>query len=123
VQQWSELPRGEALFESIFAFENFPTTPNMHLRGVEVLVDTAFEKTSYPLTIMVGADTQLSMRVLYDDLRIDHATIKLLLRYFQSLLENMAAGFDRPLSAIEILTPVEIELLLNHFNANLEASI
>jgi hypothetical protein len=63
------------------------------------------------------------MRELYDDQRIDHATIKLLLRYFQSLLENMAAGFDRPLSAIEILTPVEIELLLNHFNANLEASI
>ena len=58
---------------------------------------------------MVGPGKQLILRVLYDDLRIDHATVKLLLRHFQSLLENMAAGFDRPLSAVDILAPVESE--------------
>ena len=119
VQQWSELPRGEALFESIFAFGNFPT-PNMLLRGEEVVLDSSFEKTNYPLTLMVGPGTQLTVRVLYDHLRTDHTTIKLLLRHFQSVLENMAAGFDRPLSAIEILTPVESEQLLDDFNADLE---
>ncbi|HET9789063.1 MAG TPA: condensation domain-containing protein, partial [Pyrinomonadaceae bacterium] len=103
VQQWSDLPRGAALFDSLFAFENFPATPNVHVKDVEVSIDTSFEKTSYPLTIMVGPGTQLVVRVLYDDLQIDHATVKLLLRHFQSLLENMAAGFNRPLSAIEIL--------------------
>lgn len=120
VQQWSDLPPNEALFNSIFAFENFPTTPNMRLQGLEVSLDAAFEKTSYPLTIMVGPGAQLIVRVLYDDLRIDHATVKLLLRHFQSLLENMSAGFDQPLSAIEIVTPVESEQLLDEFNANLE---
>jgi non-ribosomal peptide synthetase component F len=119
VQQWSELPRGEALFESIFAFGNFPT-PNMLLRGEEVVLDSSFEKTNYPLTLMVGPGKQLIVRVLYDELRTDHTTIKLLLRHFQSVLENMAAGFDRPLSAIEILTPVESEQLLDDFNADLE---
>ena len=120
VQQWSDLPRGEALFESLFTFENFPTTPNVRVKNVEVLIDTSFEKTSYPLTIMVGPGTQLIVRVLYDDLRIDHATVSLLVRHFQSLLENMAVGFDRPLSAVEILAPVESELLLDQFNADLE---
>lgn len=120
VQQWSDLPRGEALFESLFTFENFPATPNVRLRDVEVSIDTSFEKTSYPLTVMVGPGTQLIVRLLYDDLRIDHSTVKLLLSHFQSLLENMAAGFDRPLSEVEILAPVESELLLDHFNADLE---
>ena len=120
VQQWSDLPRGAVLFDSLFAFENFPATPNVHVKDVEVSIDTSFEKTSYPLTIMVGPGTQLVVRVLYDDLQIDHATVKLLLRHFQSLLENMAAGFNRPLSAIEILAPVESDLLLDEFNADLE---
>ena len=120
VQQWSDLPRGEALFESIFTFQNFPTPPDMRVKGVEVLLATSFEKTSYPLTIMVGTGTQVTMRVLYDDLRIDHATVKLLLRHYHSLLENMAAGFERPLSDIEIVAPVESELLLDQFNADLE---
>lgn len=120
VQQWSDLARGESLFESLFTFENFPTTPNVHVTNVEVLIDTSFEKTSYPLTIMVGPGTQLVARVLYDDLQIDHATVKLLLRHFQALLENMATGFDRPVSAVEILAPVESELLLDQFNADFE---
>jgi non-ribosomal peptide synthetase component F len=93
----------------------------MLLRGEEVVLDSSFEKTNYPLTLMVGPGTQLTVRVLYDHLRTDHTTIKLLLRHFQSVLENMAAGFDRPLSAIEILTPVESEQLLDDFNADLEA--
>lgn len=120
VQQWSDLPRGEALFDSIFTFDNFPTPSDMGAKTVEVLLDTSFEKTNYPLTIMVGPSTELNVRVLYDDLRIDHATIKLLLRHFQSLLDNMAEGFDRPLSTVEILAPVESEFLLDQFNADLE---
>lgn len=120
VQQWSDLPRGEALFDSIFTFDNFPTPADMGAKTVEVLLDTSFEKTNYPLTIMIGPSSELNVRVLYDDLRIDHATIKLLLRQFQSLLDNMAAGFDRPLSSVEILAPVESEFLLDQFNADLE---
>ena len=120
VQQWSDLPHGEALIESLFTFENFPSPPNMHVKDVEVSIDTSFEKTNYPLTIIVGPGTQVVVRVLYDDLQIDHATLKLLLRHFQSLLENMAAGFDQPLSAVEILAPVESELLLDQFNADFE---
>ena len=92
----------------------------MGVQGVDILIDTSFEKTNYPLTIMVGPGTKLLVRVLYDDLRIDHATTKLLLRHFHSLLENMAAGFERPLSDVEILAPVESELLLDDFNADLE---
>ena len=119
VQQWSDLPHGEALIESLFTFENFPV-PELDVKNVEVSIDASIEKTNYPLTVLVGAVTQVAVRVLYDDLRIDHATINLLVRQFQSLLENMAAGFARPLSAIDILAPVESELMLDDFNADLE---
>jgi non-ribosomal peptide synthase protein (TIGR01720 family) len=120
VQQWSGIARSEQLFESIFAFENFPVTPNTLETGLDISIATAFEKNSYPLTIMAAAGTQLTLRVLYDDLRIDDATVKRLLRHFESLLENMAAGFDRPVSALNIVNAVETGQLVDDFNADLE---
>jgi non-ribosomal peptide synthase protein (TIGR01720 family) len=120
VQQWSEVARSEQLFESIFALENFPVTPNTHDTGLDISMATAFEKTSYPLTIMAAAGTQLTLRILYDDLRIDDATVKRLLGHFESLLENMAGGFDRPVSALNIVTSAETEQLLDRFNDNFE---
>jgi len=120
VQQWSEIARSEQLFESIFAFENFPATPNAHETGLDISLASAFEKTSYPLAIVVAAGAQLTLRVLYDDLRIDDATVKRLLRHFESLLENIAGGFDRPVSALNLVNAVETEQLVDDFNADLE---
>jgi non-ribosomal peptide synthetase component F len=120
VQQWSDIPRNQQLFESIFTFENYPVTQNRRETDLEISMATAFEKTSYPLTLMAGAGTQLTLRVLYDDLRIDHATVKRLLRHFESLLENMAGGFDRPVSALNVVNTVEAEQLVDDFNADLE---
>ena len=119
VQQWSGIARGEQLFESIFAFENAPV--NAHeTSGLEISLAAAFEKTSYPLTIMAVVDRQLVLRVLYDDLRITNATVKRVLGHFESLLENMANGFDRPVSALNIINAFETEELLDAFNADLE---
>jgi hypothetical protein len=118
VQQWSDAPRGEPLFENIFAFENYPVTRNE--TGPEIVIDRSFEKTSYPLTIMVSPGTQLILRMLYDDLRIDDATVKRLLQHFQSLLENMAVDFYQPVSNLQIVTAVENEQLVDEFNADLE---
>ena len=121
VQQWSGIARSEQLFESIFAFENSPVMPYAHETGwPDISLAAAFEKTSYPLTIMAVVDTQLILRVLYDDLRIDDATIKRLLGHFESLLENMAGDFDRPVSALNIVNAVEAEQLVDEFNADLE---
>jgi non-ribosomal peptide synthase protein (TIGR01720 family) len=121
VQQWSSVARSEQLFESIFAFENSPLMTKTHqTSGLDISLAAAFEKTSYPLTIMAVADTQLILRVIYDDLRVDNATVKRLLRYFESLLENMAAGFDHPVSALNVVKAVETEALVDDFNADLE---
>lgn len=120
VRQWSDIGPSEQLFESIFAFENFPVTPNTHEKSLDIRLATAFEKTSYPLTIMAGAGTQLTLRLLYDDLRIPDATVKRLLRNFESLLENLSRGFDRPVAALNLVNAVETEQLVDDFNADLE---
>jgi non-ribosomal peptide synthase protein (TIGR01720 family) len=119
VQQWSGVARGEQLFESIFAFENAPV--NTHeTSGIEISLAAAFEKTSYPLTILAVVDRQLVVRVLYDDLRIDNAAVTRVLGHFESLLENMAGGFDSPVSALNIFNAFETEELVDDFNADLE---
>ena len=119
VQQWSDIAHREQLFESIFAFENAPL--NAHeTSGIEISLAASFEKTSYPLTIMAVVDRQLVVRVLYDDLRIGDATIKRVLGHFESLLENMAGGFDRPISALNIVNGFETEEMVDDFNTDLE---
>lgn len=122
VQQWSGIARGEQLFDSIFAFENAPMNAvnAQETSGLEISAAAAFEKTSYPLTIMAVVDRQLVLRVLYDDLRIDNAAVKRVLGHFESLLENMAGGFDRPVSALNIVNAFETEELIEDFNADLE---
>jgi len=120
VQQWSDIARGEQLFESIFVFQNTPVTPNTPEMDLNISISTAFEKTNYPLTILSVVDRQLVLRFLYDDLRIGDATVKRVLGHFESLLENMAGGFDRPISALNIFNAFETEELVDDFNADLE---
>jgi non-ribosomal peptide synthase protein (TIGR01720 family) len=119
VQQWSGIARGEQLFDSIFAFENAPVNAP-ETGGLEISAAPSFEKTSYPLTILAVVNRQLVLRVLYDDLRIDNATVKRVLGHFEFLLENMAGGFDRPVSALNIVNAFETEELVDDFNADLE---
>jgi hypothetical protein len=69
---------------------------------------------------MAVVDRQLVVRVLYDDLRVGDATVKRVLGHFESLLENMAGGFDRPISALNIFNGFETEELVDDFNADLE---
>jgi non-ribosomal peptide synthetase component F len=122
IQGWSEVPRGQPLFESIYAFENYPviaSSDEVNLRlKTEVL--SAFERTSYSLTVMASVDTQLTLRILYDRRWINDAVIIRMLSHFQNLLEDFAANSDKKLSALSIMNEEESNQLLGEFNANLE---
>ncbi|MEP0858565.1 amino acid adenylation domain-containing protein [Trichocoleus sp. DQ-U1] len=118
IQGWSEIPANVSFFESIVTLENYPVEPeqweeNQNLKIYNLQV---FEKTNYPLTIMAGTGTQLSLRILYDDRRFDVATITRMLGHFQTLLESIAANPNQRLADLPILTAAERYQLLVEFN-------
>jgi amino acid adenylation domain-containing protein len=106
---WSEVPRGRPLFESLVAFENFPVGEPLRRwhAGPRVEDVRAIDRTHYPLTLMAGLDPDLSLTLLYARDRCDEAALDRLGSRLAALLAGMAAGEDRPLSALPLLTPAE----------------
>jgi hypothetical protein len=123
IQGWSEVPRGQPLFESIYAFENYPTNEGTREfeKSVNAEMLNAFERTSYPLTVMAGIGHRLSLKLLFDRRRISDAVIARMLEHFKNLLEDIASDPSRPVSALSMVTQAQAVQLVDDFNASLEA--
>ncbi len=118
VQTWSEVPSGTALFESLLVFENYPTEASLsqHCQSLEVGDVQLFESTNYPLTILVAANQELLLRIIYDPSRFDSGTISRMLGHYGRLLEGMAASPEQTLSALSLLTEEESRQILYEWN-------
>ncbi|HEX8651125.1 MAG TPA: non-ribosomal peptide synthase/polyketide synthase [Pyrinomonadaceae bacterium] len=118
VQGWSEVPRGLPLFESILVFENYPVDASALKRGgdLEVRQIRSFERTNYPLAVMVAPGSELLLKILYDGSRFDGDTISRMLGHFQTLLEGIVAAPEARLSSLPLLTEAERSQLLYEWN-------
>jgi len=109
VQGWSEAPRDRALFESLLIFENYPVDEalrepvgSLRVEGVQ-----SREQTNYPLNLISGPGRSLTLKVSYDPQRFDADVIERLLGHLQTLLEGIAAGPERPVADVPLLTEAE----------------
>src|SRR5205085_8855550 len=93
IQGWSDVPREQPLFESIVVFENYPVKTAARSGDLRI-----WQRTNYPLTIVAELYPELRIRVAYDTGRFDAATITLLLRHLQVVLEGMVATPDQELA-------------------------
>ncbi|MFD2168564.1 non-ribosomal peptide synthase/polyketide synthase [Tumebacillus lipolyticus] len=116
VQEWSDVPRGQPLFDTIFVFENYPVdqetaksvSQDDELMIIEVSAD---EITNYPLTVTIVPSQQLIVKIAYDCLRYDDDTVERMITHLHDLLAQMVAAADRPLNSLRILSAEEAELL------------
>jgi amino acid adenylation domain-containing protein len=109
VQEWSEVARGTPLFDSIFVFENYPLDQELLERAgdLEIRDLRAVEWTHYPLNVVVPPGPELSIQITYDARRIDPAAIRRMLGHLETLLEGMAAGPERRLCDLPMITIAE----------------
>ncbi|HEY0739781.1 MAG TPA: amino acid adenylation domain-containing protein [Herpetosiphonaceae bacterium] len=115
VQGWSDVPRGLPLFESIVVFENFPldrSLPELS-RSLEIEWARTVQHSSYPLTVMAIPAPELQVRISYDRQRFDAATIERMQAHLRTILQNVAAQPEQPLSGIALLTLAEEQQLLD----------
>jgi amino acid adenylation domain-containing protein/non-ribosomal peptide synthase protein (TIGR01720 family) len=119
IQGWSEVPRGQPLFESLLVFENYPMDQGLSgTHGSLTMSDVAIgSQTHYPLTVDVSPGTELRLNLWYDRCRFDNGTIRRMLSHFEKLLEGIAVHPEARLSDLPMLTETERHQALVEWNA------
>jgi amino acid adenylation domain-containing protein/non-ribosomal peptide synthase protein (TIGR01720 family) len=103
VQRWTG-QSGDALFDSLVAFENYPVDAFMDgeadalpVTGVEI-----HERTHYPLTLTVVPRVELSLLWAFDGERLDRDTVERLSHHYHAVLEQLADDRERYVGEIAL---------------------
>jgi amino acid adenylation domain-containing protein len=106
VQGWSDVPRGLPLFESIVTFENYPVAGAGLAEdgGLRVANVRSWERTNYPLNLVVRPGGELALALGCDSGRFDEATAGEILRQLRGLLEQMARRPQARLCSLSLVT-------------------
>jgi len=108
VQEWSGVPRGRALFDSLFLFQNFPQGARRGQGGsFEISPDRSAGRTNCALAIVVRPGAELSLAIGFDADRFDKVTITRMLGDFQILLRAIVADPGRRVGDLGPLTDKE----------------
>jgi amino acid adenylation domain-containing protein/non-ribosomal peptide synthase protein (TIGR01720 family)/FkbM family methyltransferase len=118
IQRWSEIPRGEALFETIVIFENYPVDASLSESrgGLEIANPRVDDRTNYPLSLVISVGTRFSLRFIYDRVRYDADTIRRMLGHLKTILLSMIEHPAQRLSYLPMLTEPERRQMLSEWN-------
>ncbi|HSE19255.1 MAG TPA: amino acid adenylation domain-containing protein [Pyrinomonadaceae bacterium] len=121
IQDWSDIPRGLPLFETIVVFENYQLGPALRSQGGEwnKREFKLLERTNYPLALSAYADynePSLILKLTYEQSRFDDALAQNLARQLQTLFENAAANPSQPISELRSLSEAEQHRILFAWN-------
>lgn len=80
IQRWSDVPGGEALFESILVFENYPPRVDRRLGDSITLGQVHhIEQSNYPLALLVIPGDELTVAMVHDLSRLSEPAVESLL--------------------------------------------
>ncbi|MFZ5915510.1 MAG: non-ribosomal peptide synthetase, partial [Chloroflexota bacterium] len=118
IQEWSDVPRGAPLFESIFVFENYPVDASLRRQEGSLKFEDvrAVEQTNYPLTVVSGPGERLALRIAYDRRRFDDDAIGRMLGHLKTLLEGIAADPSQRIASLPLLTEAERQRIVVDWN-------
>ncbi|MGA9378561.1 MAG: condensation domain-containing protein, partial [Phormidium sp.] len=111
IQSISDIPPQMPLFESILVFENYPidASTSETKKTLEVGDLRCFERTNYPLTVVINPESELSGRIIYDTSRFAEDAIARMIGHFQTLLTEIATNPQQNISQFSLLTIAEQE--------------
>lgn len=97
VQEWSEVPTGTSLFNSILIFD--PADLGETLRSLgdkwETRTVELLEQLHYPLVLNAYGGSALKLKIQYDRTQFDDAAISELLQHLSTLLQGFVINPDR----------------------------
>jgi amino acid adenylation domain-containing protein/non-ribosomal peptide synthase protein (TIGR01720 family) len=102
VQNASDVPRGQPLFNSLFVFENAPLDASVRDLGVELKVEFGDNRThtNYPLTVVVVPGRELLLQLTYDERRFEAGDVQRMLEQLRRVVLAMAAEPEAMVAAL-----------------------
>ncbi|MDE0916282.1 MAG: amino acid adenylation domain-containing protein [Planctomycetota bacterium] len=118
IQGWSEVPRGDSLFQSIFLFENYKKDAPLEdlCKGLEIGEVQWFERHNFPLAAVAIPGEEFMLRLIYQTNVYGSQTIARMLGHWKSLLEAMVANPNQSLSELPMVTQAERQQLVVDWN-------
>jgi amino acid adenylation domain-containing protein/non-ribosomal peptide synthase protein (TIGR01720 family) len=118
VQRWAGFA-GEALFDSVLVFENYPVAEALQqgpITGLRFGEVASQEQTHYPLTLVVGVHDQLSFQFSHALGHFDAPAIARIAAHFVRLLEALAQDAANAVGNLPIFAAHEHTALLADWN-------
>lgn len=115
IQKVSDVRGGQALFYSLFVFENYPVDQSIEANSkiLDVELCKSYEKTNYPLSVIIIPGESFVVRIAYDNEIFDAEIIDALLQHLRQVLQNILLSSASKLSEIDLLSKAEKEEFLN----------
>lgn len=93
IQAWSEIPSGQALFESLLVLQNLPATQvvadDLDITDVEYP-----QRSNFPLVLLVHPGDAIDLQLLFDPERFDDVHAAKLLEHFVEVVTALAQNAD-----------------------------
>jgi amino acid adenylation domain-containing protein/non-ribosomal peptide synthase protein (TIGR01720 family) len=122
LQSWSDLPRGQNLFDSMVAFENYPYDEAAAAQaGLRIRDVKALDTTNYPLSLRAYLAGELHLDLAYDPRLFDAATAGQLTVRLRTLLTAIGDDPRRPLRELPWMSSQERRHVLDR--ASTEAAL
>ncbi|TBV01630.1 amino acid adenylation domain-containing protein, partial [Stutzerimonas kirkiae] len=118
VQRWAGLV-GEALFDNILVFENYPVSEALQQGapdGLKFGTVASQEQTNYPLTVAIGLGNELSIHYSYDHEHFNTETVQKIAEHFGNLLESLAQQPLQLLEELSLLGKEEEQQIIHDWN-------
>jgi amino acid adenylation domain-containing protein/non-ribosomal peptide synthase protein (TIGR01720 family) len=118
IQEHSELPKGQPLFDSLFVFENAPVEVSVldHAQSLNATSDSGRTHTNFPLTAVCYPGDDLGLHLSYDQRYFDESTVQGMLGEFKRLLLALVQGFHGDMADLPLIGAQEREFLLDGCN-------
>ncbi len=115
VRKWCSVPAGRPLFESILSFNNYPVRESMGQgqRRLSVVSRGDHEHADHPFMLSATMQHGIVLDGDYQPARFEPGGAERILAHLETLLAGMAAGPERPLAALPLLTEAEQHRVLD----------
>ncbi|MBS0181971.1 MAG: amino acid adenylation domain-containing protein [Nitrospira sp.] len=119
IQNWSQLPRGNRLFDSLLVFDNHPTDETLDDGGAGLTAqDVHLEgQTNYPLTVNVVPGESLCFLLSYQKKRFSPELVGRIAEHLDVVLAQLVAQPETRLAAIGLLGAEERQQVVEEWNA------
>ncbi len=118
IQNWSDISPGLPLFRTLLVFENYPIDPTLIQPDANLKIQevNSIEWTNFPLTILVGLGSQLTIKVKYSSHQCESTAIHQFLEHFNILLQAILTDSEQYLGELNLLTLSEKQQLFLNWN-------